>query len=118
MPLHNPLKIDLTVITATCRRPAQMASCLSQFRSQSLGDLRCEHLVVSNAVDPQARGQYVGFWDDDNLYEPHALARLARRESAAISNDGYPSMAHVFTINPAIAMSGVCSLLDGCRRNW
>lgn len=109
MPPHNPLEIDLTVITATCRRHAQLASCLSQFRNQSLGDLRCEHLVVSDGIDPEARwlvgkfgaryverpepggqwgslardlgicearGLYVCFWDDDNLYEPHALAAL------------------------------------------
>lgn len=109
MPPHNPLEMDLTVITATCRRHAQLASCLSQFRNQSLGDLRCEHLVVSDGIDPEARwladefgaryverpepggqwgslardlgirearGQYVCFWDDDNLYHPHAIATL------------------------------------------
>ena len=109
MPTHNRPEIDLTVITATRRRPALLASCLAQFRSQSLGELRCEHLVVSDGVDPEvrwlarefgaryverpepggqwgslardlgireARGQYVCFWDDDNLYEPHALATL------------------------------------------
>jgi len=100
---------DLTVITATCQRPAQLANCLAQFRQQSVGNLRCEHLVVSDGIDPQARwlareagarcierlepggqwgslardvgireaaGRYVCFWDDDNLYEPHALACL------------------------------------------
>jgi len=106
---HQQLDFDLTVITATCRRPVQLASCLAQFQKQSLGELRCEHLIVSDGVDPEARwlagefgaryversepggqwgslardlgirearGQYVCFWDDDNLYEPHALATL------------------------------------------
>ena len=99
----------LTVITATHQRPAQLAACLAQFRQQSVGSLRCEHLVVSDGIDPHARalsqhfgaqfierptpggqwgslardvgiheaaGRYVCFWDDDNLYEPHALASL------------------------------------------
>ena len=100
---------DLTVVTASCQRPAQLANCLSQFQQQCVGTLRCQHLVVSDGVDPQARalsrifgatyverpepgeqwgslardvgireaqGQFVCFWDDDNLYEPHALATL------------------------------------------
>ena len=100
---------DLTVITPTHRRPAQLANCLSQFQQQSVGHLRCEHLVVSDGIDPhartlceqfsaryversipggqwgslardrgiqEARGQYLTFWDDDNLYEPHTLATL------------------------------------------
>ena len=101
--------LDITVITATYQRPAQLALCLSQFRQQSVGNLSCEQLVVSDGVDPharalcerfgaryleraepggqwgslardlgirEARGRYVVFWDDDNLYEPHALATL------------------------------------------
>ncbi len=100
---------DLTVITATCQRPAQLANCLFQFQQQSIGTLRCQHLVVSDGIDPQARalceqfgasyfersapggqwgslardvgireaqGRFVCFWDDDNVYEPHALATL------------------------------------------
>lgn len=100
---------DLTVITATYQRPAQLANCLAQFQQQSVGTLRCQHLVISDGVDRQARalsrefgttfierpepggqwgslardvgiheaqGQFVCFWDDDNLYEPHALATL------------------------------------------
>ncbi len=109
MPSGQSLDFDLTVITATCRRPAQLASCLAQFRSQSLGGLRCEHLVVSDGIDPESRwlasefgaryierpapggqwgslardegiraacGRFVCFWDDDNLYELHALATI------------------------------------------
>lgn len=101
--------LDITVITATHQRPAQLALCLSQFRQQSVGNLSCEHLIVSDGVDRhahalsgrfsarylerpepggqwgslardlgirEARGRYVCFWDDDNLYEPHALATL------------------------------------------
>lgn len=101
--------LDITVITPTHNRPAQLALCQSQFRQQSVGSLRCEHLVVSDGIDPharhlcerfgarylersqpggqwgslardvgirEARGRYLVFWDDDNLYEPHALATL------------------------------------------
>ena len=46
---------DLTVITATRQRPAQLATCLAQFQQQSIGTLRCQHLVVSDGTDPQAR---------------------------------------------------------------
>ena len=110
MPASSPKPaFDLSVITATCRRPALLANCLSQFQQQSVGILRCQHLVVSDGIDPQARalcrqfgatyferpvpggqwgalardvgireatGRFVCFWDDDNLYELHALATL------------------------------------------
>ena len=109
MPSQINSVYDMTVITATHQRPAQLVNCLSQFQGQSVGSLRCEHLVVSDGIDRQARflcgqfgarfierpepggqwgslardvgireaqGRYVCFWDDDNLYEPHALATL------------------------------------------
>lgn len=99
-------KIDLTVITNTWQRPKHLACLLRQLRTQSLGNLRIEHLVVSDGPDvtsaalveptlsrflslpehrgcfgvaakdfgiEQAGGEYVCFWDDDNIYEPHAL---------------------------------------------
>lgn len=101
--------MELSVITATRQRPAFLAHCLEQFRNQSTGGLRCEHVVVSDGPDAmarelarrvkaryleldvplgqwgafakdlgvqQARGEYVCFWDDDNIYFPHALATL------------------------------------------
>jgi GT2 family glycosyltransferase len=101
--------MHLSVITATCQRPAQLALTLQQFRSQSLGNLQVEQIVVSDGRDDEARflanrwnarffelnercghagafakdlgirhavGEYVCFWDDDNYYEPHALATL------------------------------------------
>lgn len=103
------MTIDLSVITATCQRPAFLAHCLRQFQAQCTGGLICEQIVVSDGPDPQAeflsrqfgvryyqldvpqghagafakdrgiaaaRGVYVCCWDDDNLYEPHALAVL------------------------------------------
>ena len=109
MPPQSREVMDLTVITATCQRTAHLANCLAQFRQQSVGNIRCEHLVVSDGIDPHARelcrqfgaryierpepggqwgslardvgireatGRFVCFWDDDNLYEPHALACL------------------------------------------
>lgn len=108
---------DITVITPTFHRPALLGNCLRQFQQQSVGVLHCEHLVVSDGIDPHARalcsrfgaryverdqaggqwgslardvgiqsarGQYLCFWDDDNLYEPHALATLY---SAAVLAD-------------------------------
>ena len=101
--------IELSVVTATWRRPKLLAMCLQQFRAQSTGELRTEHVIVSDGPDPMARaqasaehaqyvertnnggrwgafakddgiaaarGRYVCFWDDDNLYEPHALTAL------------------------------------------
>jgi glycosyltransferase involved in cell wall biosynthesis len=46
---------DLSIVTATRGRPKHLALCLAQLRQQSLGDLRVEHLVVSDGPDPQAR---------------------------------------------------------------
>lgn len=101
--------IQLSVITSTRLRPKHLSLCLEQYRRQSLGNLRVEHIIVADGPDPQARflaesagaqfialpqpagqwgavakdaglaaarGEYVCFWDDDNLYEPHALATL------------------------------------------
>ena len=47
--------IDLSVITATHRRPKHLAMCLEQFRLQSSGNLRVEQIVVSDGPDRQAR---------------------------------------------------------------
>ncbi|WP_437225743.1 glycosyltransferase family 2 protein [Planctomicrobium sp. SH661] len=101
--------MQLSIITATCQRPALLAHCLDQFRTQSTGCLKCEQIVVSDGPDPvarslakrwgaryfelpaqrghagafakdlgiaEARGEYVGFWDDDNLYESHAVSSM------------------------------------------
>jgi len=101
--------MHLSVITATRQRPAFLVHVLQQFQSQVCTGLRCEHLVVSDGPDPQARflsgrwgaryfeldrpfghagafakdrgiqaatGEYVAFWDDDNLYAPEALSLL------------------------------------------
>jgi len=109
--------IQLSVITATRNRPAQLAHCLHQFHRQSPGNLNCEQIIVSDGKDPtakllakhwgarffelpeprghagafakdfgiqQARGEFVCFWDDDNIYEPHALATLF---ATALGND-------------------------------
>lgn len=101
---------DLTVITATYKRPKHLAMCLEQFHRQSLGELNVEHVVVADGPDApvarfiakregarhieldrnkgqygafakdrgiqEARGEYVCFWDDDNLYDSHALTTL------------------------------------------
>jgi len=101
--------MDLTVVTATHQRHGFLCQCLHQFQQQHLGGLKCEHIVVSDGIDPHAekiatdhgarfdflsealgqagsfakdrgiqlaRGKYVCFWDDDNIYEPHALTTL------------------------------------------
>jgi hypothetical protein len=59
--------IDLSVIIATWVRPQLLGLCLYQFAEQSIGDLRCEQIVVSDRPDDRA---------DDNRYLPHALATL------------------------------------------
>ncbi len=97
------------MITATCQRPEFLSHCLHQFQQQSLGGLKCEHIVVSDGPDANAkslaesaearyfelnppvgqwgagakdlgianaRGRYVCFWDDDNIFETHALVSL------------------------------------------
>jgi len=101
--------IQISVITATWKRPAFLAHVLQQFQMQSRGGLRCEQIVVSDGPDPFARflstrwgaryfemekqqghagafakdrgiqesaGDYLVFWDDDNLFAPHALTTL------------------------------------------
>lgn len=47
--------MDLSVITATADRPELLAHCLLQYQQQSRGGLQCEHIVVSDGVDPHAR---------------------------------------------------------------
>ena len=47
--------MDLTVITATCQRPQLLAHCLREYQRQSLGELKCEHLVVSDGPNPVAK---------------------------------------------------------------
>jgi glycosyltransferase involved in cell wall biosynthesis len=47
--------IDLSVITATWVRPQLLGLCLYQFAEQSIGDLRCEQIVVSDGPDDRAR---------------------------------------------------------------
>ncbi|HEY3968477.1 MAG TPA: glycosyltransferase [Planctomycetaceae bacterium] len=49
------MSIDLSVITATWRRPQLLSLCLRQFQTQSLGHLRCEQIVVSDGPDDRAR---------------------------------------------------------------
>lgn len=98
---------DLSLITATWRRPKLLAHCLQAVAGQQLGGLKLEHIVVSDGPDRTAealcaeasarfvaleehagnfgatardrgielaRGRYLAFWDDDNLYEPFAAA--------------------------------------------
>lgn len=48
-------QIDLSVITATWKRPKLLAMCLEQFRRQKKGNLRCEHIVVSDGPDEKNR---------------------------------------------------------------
>ncbi|MFV0442511.1 MAG: glycosyltransferase [Planctomycetaceae bacterium] len=55
MPAPSDAAVDLSIITATCQRPKHLAICLAQVRQQSLGNLRVEHLVVSDGPDSQAR---------------------------------------------------------------
>ncbi len=100
---------DLTIITATWKRPKLLALCLEQVLAQEVGSMRFEHIVVSDGPSHEAKaiarfykvrylerkktggccgasakdvgiteaaGEYICFWDDDNIYEPHALATL------------------------------------------
>lgn len=46
--------MDMSVITATRDRPQQLACCVRQFLSQSVSNLKCEHIVVSDGPDPRA----------------------------------------------------------------
>ena len=50
------MSIDLSVITATWRRPQLLSLCLRPIRqTQSLGNLRrCEQIVVSDGPDERA----------------------------------------------------------------
>lgn len=47
--------MHLSVITATCQRPALLAQTLQQFRRQSIGNLQVEQIVVSDGPDAEAR---------------------------------------------------------------
>ena len=94
-------QIQLSIITATWKRPQFLMHLLNQVHLQSTEGLTWEHLVVSDGIDPiakticasypvryfecpqhqgaygafakdegirQAKGEYVCFWDDDNIY--------------------------------------------------
>ncbi len=54
-PLPSSHRPQLSVITATCRRPALLASCLNQFKNQVYSGFTCEHIVVSDGTDSTAR---------------------------------------------------------------
>lgn len=108
--------IDLSIITATWKRPKFLAHLLDAVARQTLGGIQIEHLVISDGPDPVSRavaaaascryhelqahgghygaackdrgialaqGRYLCFWDDDNLYEPHAAATLLATAAAA-----------------------------------
>lgn len=97
----------MSVLIATAR-PQWLANCLAQFRSQSLGGMSVQLVVVAegdarhfepilwgsvacvvnkgvqgrcgayakDAGISSCTGDYICFWDDDNVYYPHALATL------------------------------------------
>lgn len=53
--MSRPQAPDVSIITATWRRPHLLALCLSQANRQKLNGLTVEHIVVSDGPDDQAR---------------------------------------------------------------
>ena len=49
------MSVDLSVITATWRRPVRLARTIAAVAAQEAGPLQIEHVVVSDGADPEAR---------------------------------------------------------------
>jgi glycosyltransferase involved in cell wall biosynthesis len=107
-------KVDITVVTSTCLRHKLLHSCCEQLKNQKTNGLTVEHIVISDCFDPLAdlvaskynaifvskkheghakakdigaslaSGDYICWWDDDNIYYDNALQALY---STAYPND-------------------------------